>query len=117
MKGYRREDRVAELLLEEISSIVIREVKDPRVSGVTITHVKVSPDLHHAKVFYISSMGNQLEAGEGLANSAGFIRYELKKRLRIKYIPQLTFVYDDSFDYGERIDRILKEIGSEDEEF
>ncbi len=116
MKGYKREDRVAELLLEEISSIVIREVKDPRVNGVTITHVKVSADLQHAKVFYINSLGDQFEAGEGLKHSAGYIRYELKKRLRLRYIPQLTFIYDDSFDYGERIDKILKEIESEDEE-
>ncbi len=110
MKGYRREDRVAELLLEEISAIVMRELKDPRVSGVTITGVKVSPDLGYAKVFYISTFGNNDEAGEGLRHSAGFIRYELKKRLSLRHIPQLNFIYDDSFDYGERIDRLIEEI-------
>ncbi len=116
MKGYKREDRVAELLMEEISSIILRDVKDPRVTGVTITHVRVSPDLQHAKVFYIKSFGEGEDAGEGLTKSAGFIRFELKKRLRMKFIPHLTFVYDDNFDHADRIDRILKEISSDDEE-
>ena len=116
MKGYRREDRVSELLLEEISSIVLRELKDPRVKGITITHVQISADLQHARVFYISTFSSSQDVEKGLYSSAGFIRRELKKRLRLKYIPELKFIYDDSFDYGNKIDQILKDLKGDDSE-
>ncbi len=80
----------------------------------TITGVKVSRDLQHARVFYCV-MGAPAEADRegvaaGLDKAKGFLRHELAKRLHMRYLPQLEFQYDASFDYGEKIERLLKEL-------
>lgn len=111
---YKRSDRVADLLQQEIAELVFRKVKDPRVSGVTISGVEVTADLKHARVFFCV-MGNPSEeqkktVSEGLSKARGFLRQELLKRLHMKYVPQIEFQYDQSFDYGDKIERLLKEI-------
>lgn len=112
---YKRSDRVADLIHKEIADLVFRRVKDPRVLNVTITGVEVSADLQHARVFYCV-MGGAIEedvkrsAAAGLEKAKGFIRQELGRRLRLRYIPQLDFAYDTSFEYGDRIERLLKEL-------
>jgi ribosome-binding factor A len=111
---YRRSDRVADLLQREIADLLLRRVKDPRVEGVTITGVKVSGDLQHARVFYCvmnSPRGEGKEAvAAGLEKARGFIRQELGKRLHMRYVPHLEFHYDGSFDYGDKIERVLREL-------
>ncbi len=111
---YKRSDRVGDLLQREIADLLLRRVKDPRIDGVTITGVKVSGDLQHARVFYCI-MGSPAESGKenvaaGLEKAKGFLRRELAKRLHMRYLPQLEFHYDGSFDYGDRIERLLKEL-------
>jgi ribosome-binding factor A len=110
----KRVDRVADLLRQEVADLVLRRVKDPRVQRVTITGVDVSPDLQHAKIFYCV-MGNPSDeekknVGEGLTKARGFMRQELGKRLHMRYLPQLHFHYDNSFDYGDKIERLLKDL-------
>jgi ribosome-binding factor A len=111
---YKRSDRIADQLHREIAELVFRRVKDPRVQMVTITGVEVSKDLQHASVFYcVTGKPGENEkkaVAEGLSKATGFIRQELGKRLHMKYLPQLAFRYDQSFDYGEKIERLLKEI-------
>ncbi len=111
---YRRSDRVSDLLLRELADLLLRKVKDPRVSGITVTGVEMTADLQHARVFYcISGTASQKERkdiAEGLAKAKGFIRQELGKRLHMRYIPQIDFRYDTSFEYGDRIERLLKEV-------
>jgi ribosome-binding factor A len=111
---YKRSDRIADLLQREIADLLLRRVKDPRVEGVTITGVKVSRDLQHARVFYCV-MGSPKEEGKeavvaALDKARGFMRQELGKRLHMRYLPQLEFIYDASFDYGDKIERLLKEL-------
>lgn len=111
---YKRAERVADLLQREIADLVFRRVKDPRVTGVTVTTVRVSDDLQMARVFF-SLMGRTTEEEkkgvlEGLNRAKGFMRQELGKRLRLRFVPQLVFQYDDSFDYGDKIERLLKEL-------
>ena len=111
---HNRCDRIADLLQQELADLLLRRVKDPRVEGVTITGVKVSRDLQHARVFYCV-MGAPAEADRegvaaGLDKAKGFLRHELAKRLHMRYLPQLEFQYDASFDYGEKIERLLKEL-------
>ncbi|MDY0041591.1 MAG: 30S ribosome-binding factor RbfA [Desulforhabdus sp.] len=111
---YKRSDRVADLLQREIADLLFRRVKDPRVSGITITGAEVSADLRHAKIFYCV-MGSpndeeKLNASKGLAKARGFIRQQLGKRLHMRYLPELEFHYDASFDYGDKMDRLLKEL-------
>jgi ribosome-binding factor A len=110
----KRVDRVADLLRQEVADLVLRRVKDPRVQRVTITGVDVSPDLQHAKIFFCV-MGNPSDeekknVAEGLTKARGFMRQELGKRLHMRYLPQLHFHYDNSFDYGDKIERLLKDL-------
>jgi ribosome-binding factor A len=111
---YNRCDRIADQLQREIADLLLRRVKDPRIEGVTITGVKVSKDLQHARVFYCV-MGSPGQEGKeavavGLHKAKGFMRQELGKRLHMRYLPQLEFIYDASFDYGDKIERLLKEL-------
>lgn len=111
---YKRSDRVADQLQREIADLLFRRVKDPRVAGITITGAEVTADLRHARIFYCV-MGSPDEdekqkASEGLAKARGFIRQQLGKRLHMRYLPEIEFHYDASFDYAEKMDRLLKEI-------
>ena len=103
----RRTERINDQLREEISDLVLREMKDPRIGGlVTITEVDVSPDLSHAKVF-VSVHGQRRREevhvqGAG-APPRGFLQRELRRRLTIRRMPELAFVADDSIERGARI--------------
>lgn len=109
MAGYRM-DRVAEDILRELSDI-IRNLKDPRVSGiVSIVKVTVSPDLSYAKI-YVSAVGTDpQEAVKGLSSASGYARRELSRRLHIRKTPELKFVYDDSIEHSAKIAQILNDI-------
>ncbi|GBC77129.1 Ribosome-binding factor A [bacterium HR08] len=110
MKRYRPE-RIGALLKEELSQIIGYELKDPQLGLVTITHVKVSADLRHAKV-YVSTLGTPDESRqtvERLNQAAGFIRRQLYPRLHLKTIPELVFHYDETIARAARIDDLLYE--------
>jgi ribosome-binding factor A len=112
----RRTERVNELLREEISDLLLREVKDPRVSGlVTVTEVDVSPDLRVAKV-YISILGSE-EDRDGTMAALGvashFLHREIKRRLTIKRVPELRFFRDDSMERGARLLALLDKTEAE----
>ena len=112
----RRQDRVGALIHRELSELIHREVKDPRVSFCTITHVEVSGDLKYVDV-NVSVIGGaeQKEATlAGLKSAAGFLRREINRRLSLRYSPELRFNLDDSVDHLMKIDGLLKEL--EDEE-
>jgi ribosome-binding factor A len=117
MQG-RRVDRIEEQLRIELSEILERELQDPRVHFVTVTGVKVSPDLGHARVF-VSVLGGADErkkALQGLRSASSFVRRSLSKRLHhLRKIPELVFDYDESIDKGLRIDELLDQIKSEPE--
>jgi ribosome-binding factor A len=106
-----RKDRVAELLRQAISDIVLLKIKDPRVTGITITEVRLSKDLKTAYVYFSSLADGEMELHKkGLETAGGFIRKQLREELDLKYIPELTFFYDTSFDNFSRINKLLKEI-------
>lgn len=114
--GYKRSDRVGDLIREEIASMIQRgEIKDPRIGFVTITKVGMSRDLKNARVFF-SMMGTEEEkekSGTGLNSASGFIRRALAKRLRLKYIPKVVFEFDGSIEYASHIDKVLKDLKEE----
>ncbi len=111
MHPYKRSKRVSDLLREEIATIVMRRLKDPRLGFVTITAVKVTDDLKLARVYASVLDRKEREAAVEILNSAsGFIRGELSRRVKLKYIPKLEFFFDESIEYGERIDALLDEI-------
>lgn len=104
--------RVAQDLKHHISEIVLKDVQDPRVKLVTITDVEMSPDLRHAKVFF-STIGDEKtrqQCYKGLVRASGFIKRELGKRIRLRYMPDITFHQDYSLEYGDKIERLLKTI-------
>lgn len=112
-----RTHRVGELIKEEISDIIKKELKDPRIGFVTITGVDVSPDLRYANV-YISVLGatkQKEETLKGLQSSSGFLRSVLSKRIRIKYLPELRFAFDPSIEAGMRIEKVIKKLHKEEE--
>ncbi len=100
------------MLLEEIAQVVRRVVKDPRTQGVTLTEVRLSADLRHARVYY-SVLGDdrrQEEARKGLTSARGVIRREIGRHLRLRYVPDIEFFFDPSFDHADRIERLLRQI-------
>ena len=109
---FKRSERVQELILEEISKLIQRGLKDPRIGFTTITRVEVSNNLKHARV-YVSIMGTDEEKNEtliGLVSARGYIRNSLGKNLYMKFIPELEFKLDDNAYHAEKISRILNEL-------
>jgi ribosome-binding factor A len=103
---------VGEMLREELTDIIRREVKDPRVGFMSITTVDVPPDLRSARV-YVSVLGTDDERAAtltALRSAAGFIRHHLKPRLRMRQIPELEFRDDRSMEYADQIARTLREL-------
>jgi ribosome-binding factor A len=111
----RRIERVNSLIRQEISQLLQREVKDPRLARfVTVTQVSTSPDLHYAKVL-VSVMGSEEEKKEVLETltaASGFLRREISHRLRLRYTPQLSFHYDDSIDQASQVLQLIHQVGT-----
>ncbi len=106
-------ERVNTLMQREISELIQRELRDPRLDEfVSVTEVAVSPDLRYAKVF-VSSIGGQQKESQilGALNSAsGFLRSELAKKVRLRRMPELHFYWDNSIEKGDRILRLIDEV-------
>jgi len=115
MNSFKRADRVADLIKMEISDLILKQVRDPRIGLVTITGVKVTDDLRTARVFFVELGKDQCseDVRAGLGRAAGFLRRELGRRLRLRCVPELFFAYDPSFAYGNRIEGLLSEIHRE----
>lgn len=110
MPRYKRSERVGDLMREEIADILMHQAKDPRLGFITVTGVELSDDLRHAKVFVSIYKEEERERTlRALERARGFIRSELGKRMRLRFIPEITFRLDRSVEYGAMIDRLLKE--------
>ena len=109
--GFSRSDRIVEQIRRELAELIRLEVKDPRVGMVTLTAVEITPDYAHAKVFYttLTPAEQRDELERGLKRSAGFLRRELGKRVRIHHTPELHFVYDASVERGAALSRLIDE--------
>lgn len=107
-----RANRVGEQMKKELSDIIGRKIKDPRIGFVTVTDVQVSGDLQQAKV-YISVLGDEEQREntlKGLAKAKGFIRTEVGQRIRLRKTPEIIFEWDESMEYGNRINTILHQL-------
>lgn len=111
-QAYRRADRVGQLLQQELSAALLREVKDPRVQHVTITAVEVADDLRSARVYFSTALADQRidEVQQGLERAAGFLQHHIAKALDLRYTPRLKFSYDESFDRGAHMDQVLADL-------
>ncbi len=110
-KEFSRAERVAEQIRRELAELIRLELKDPRVSLVTLTDVEISPDYAHAKVFYTTLAGEEhrQEIEQGLRRASGFLRREIGRRVRIHHTPELHFVYDASVERGARLSHLIDE--------
>lgn len=110
-RDHSRTLRIAEQIQREIAELIRLELKDPRVGMVTLTDVEVSADYAHAKVFFTTlGTGDQIAlATAGLNHAAGFLRHELGQRIKLRGIPQLHFIYDESVERGVRLSRLIDE--------
>ena len=109
---FRRADRVADAIQEEVSDLLRLRIKDPRIGFVTITGVEVTADLRHARIFF-SVVGDRAARDatqRGLDSATGFIQGALGRRLRLRFTPTIEFRFDPSIERGARIERLLKEI-------
>lgn len=115
MSQGSRPERVADQLRAELAELLRREVHDPGIGFVTLTRVSVTPDLQVARVFY-TVLGGETErrtTARALQRAASFLRRHIGSRLRLRRVPELTFVYDDSIAGQDRIEQILKELHAE----
>ena len=113
-----RAARVGDQIREELAAIIARELHDPGVGFLTITHVKVSPDLQQARVYY-TAIGDdkaRQDTARALDRATPFLRRQLGRRLRLKRVPELTFFYDEAIATGDRIERILLELNKPDDD-
>ncbi len=110
-----RTDKVSELIKKEISMILLKDLSDPALGFVTITSVKISPDLRNAKI-YISVFDKDLRGNalDHLNNAKGHVRTKLASRLHLKHTPELNFFIDETLDYVENIENLIKEIHKND---
>lgn len=115
--GKQRAQKVAEAIQKEISSLIIKGLKDPRVGFVTITAVDVTADLSIAKVFFtvIGDDKARRESAAGLKSAIPYMRREIGKQLRLRVVPEIIFNYDTSIDYGQHIESLLKGIQEKEE--
>ena len=115
-KEFSRATRVAEQMQRELADLLMFEAKDPRIGMVTITAVEVTSDMAHAKIFYSAPQAKSSNANHaktlqsiqnGLENSAGFLRTQVAKRMLLRTVPQLHFVYDESIDIGMKMAQLI----------
>jgi ribosome-binding factor A len=116
---YQRSERVGELLTEVIAEVLREDIRDPRVTGVTITAARVTKDLRQARI-YFTILGGAVDLGgavenkdsvlAGLKSALGFIRSRIGKQLKLRFVPAIEFFYDKSLDEAERIDKLLRQV-------
>ena len=120
-KEFSRSTRVAEQMQRELADLLMFEVKDPRIGMVTITAVEVTGDMAHAKIFYSAPQAQSIQSKpnvanhaktlqsiqNGLENSAGYLRTQVAKRMLLRTVPQLHFVYDESIDIGMKMAQLI----------
>ena len=110
-KPSGRAQKLGDLMQREVSDLLRLELRDPRVGMITITSVDVSPDLSHAKVFFTLLEKQKLEETlKGLKRSAGFMRSQLAKRIKMYTTPELRFEYDESVERGDRLSRLIDSV-------
>ena len=106
-------ERLNNTFLEKISEIIHRDVKDELIKSVTITEVRISNDLSYAKVYFTSMEEDKKQVKKALEKASGFIRSELCDKVEIRKMPELNFVFDESIDYGKKIESIIKRINND----
>jgi len=114
MEG-KRSEKVADLIQKEISEMLLKTLKDPRIGFVTITRVSVSEDCRLAKVYFsvTGTLTERKRSTEGLNSAKGYVRKELGRRMRLKYTPEIMFQFDPSIEYAIHIGEVIHQLKQE----
>lgn len=117
MKPFKRADRVSGHVQRALSELLHKRVRDPRLKEAIISEVKMSADLKLAKIYFTlpDRKNARAEALAGFKSASGFVKRTLARELGLRYMPDLKFYYDDSFDYGAKIDSLIRSLHKEDE--
>ncbi len=118
MTTHNRPERVAQMVQQLLGEIFSRGMRDPRIGLVTITGVKMTPDLREARVFWTVHGGAEVRkhTAKGLQNARGYLRHEIGMELKLRVTPDLHFTYDEAIDRGERIEQLIRQVHEEDRE-
>ena len=116
MKPFARSDRVSGHLQRVLSELLQRKIKDPRLKLATVTGVRMSSDLKNARIYYVVDGDAKLReaVAAGFNSARGYVKRTLAQHLGLRYMPEITFYYDESLDYGAHIDALLKSIEPDD---
>jgi ribosome-binding factor A len=116
MEG-KRSEKVADLIQKEISQMLVKSIKDPRIGFVTITKVSVSEDCRFAKVYFsvAGTLAERERSMKGLDSAKGFVRKELGRRIRLRYTPEILFQFDPSIEYAIHMGELIQSIQQEKE--
>jgi ribosome-binding factor A len=116
MEG-KRSEKVGDLIQREVSQMLVKSIKDPRIGFVTITKVAVSDDCRFAKVYFsvAGTLAERESTGKGLDSAKGYVRKELGRRLRLRYTPEIVFQFDPSIEYAIHIEEVLRDLHREKE--
>jgi ribosome-binding factor A len=112
MAEGKRSERVADLIQKEISQMLMRTIKDPRIGFVTITRVEVSEDCRSAKVYFsvAGTLEERKKSMKGLDSAKGYVRRELGRRIRLRYTPEIMFQFDPSIEYAIHIGEVIQQL-------
>ncbi|HEX4384275.1 MAG TPA: 30S ribosome-binding factor RbfA [Myxococcales bacterium] len=118
MTTHNRPDRVGQQIQQLLGEIFARGMRDPRIGFVTITGVKMSPDLREARVYWaVHGEGDiRKHTAKGLESARGFLRREIGASLKLRVVPDVHFTYDEAIDRGDRIEQLLKKVKDDDKE-
>lgn len=112
MIRFKRAQRVGGQIQKELSDLLLKEIRDPRLHTVTIMRVNITDDLRWARIFFTTSEGEE-QKGEALAgfkSASGYLRRQLSQRLELRYMPALEFLYDEGFETASRVNKVLKTV-------
>lgn len=112
MKSYSRADKVGATIQKYLAEILQKEIRDPRLDNIVISRVKAASDIKSARVYYavLANQGMIADAAKGFESASGYIKRVLAARLGLRYMPDLKYFYDESYDYGERIEHIFRTL-------
>ena len=115
MTTHNRPERVAHMVQQLLGELFARGIRDPRIGLVTITGVKMSPDLREARVYWTvhGDPEQRKHTGRGLDKARGFLRHEIGVQLKLRVTPELSFTYDEAIDRGERIEQLIRQVHDE----
>jgi ribosome-binding factor A len=117
MKPFLRADRVGGQIQKALSDILLKSIKDPRLDNTIISAVKMTSDLRLAYIYYVVHGGDGksiINAEKGFESALGYIKKNISRQLGLRYMPELKFYYDGSFDYGSKMDSLIKKVKEKD---